>query len=399
MGSLFSGTPQVATSYTSSTTETPKWMQDAIYNQTQWATNVANTPYQEYSLPTVAGLSPLQQQAYSTVVQNQGNWKPGMAAATAGMVPFTTAGTAGDLEAQQNPYLQPTMASADLTAGRGLYNRAAGIDVTGAANPYMTAAGKSAVQNIGDYFNPYQQSVLDTIARQGTRNLTENLLPGVSDTFIKAGQFGSRGMGDFGERALRDTQEAILNAQSTAAQQGYSQALGASQADLARQQQLAATAGQLAGAQQQGLTSLGKEQTAAGQQQQTFGLNAAQAEQAAQAADLGRQMGALNQQASLAGQLQALGLSDIGALESAGLAQQAQEQARLSAAKGQFDIAQRYPQTQLDWLNAQIRGMAAQAPVTQTIASNESGKTYSASPLSQLASGVYAARGVDKMLS
>ena len=30
-------------------------------------TNVANTPYQPYSLPTVAELSPLQQQAYRQV--------------------------------------------------------------------------------------------------------------------------------------------------------------------------------------------------------------------------------------------------------------------------------------------------------------------------------------------
>ena len=64
MGSLFQGTPQTATSYTTSNTETPKWLQDAIYNQIQMATNVANAPYQPYQGPTVAELSPLQQQAY-----------------------------------------------------------------------------------------------------------------------------------------------------------------------------------------------------------------------------------------------------------------------------------------------------------------------------------------------
>jgi hypothetical protein len=289
------------------------------------------------------------------------------------------------------------MATADLNAGQGLYNRASGIDVAGAASPYMASAGQTAVQNIGDYMNPYQQQVMDVIARQGTRNLTENLLPGVSDAFIRAGQFGSRGMGDFGERALRDTQETILDKQAQLASTGYGQALGASQTDLARQQQLAATAGQLAGAQQQGLTTLGTAQTGAGQQQQTFGLNAAQAAQAAEAADLARQMTALQQQASLAQQRQALGYADTGALESAGMAQQAQQQAQLTAAKGQYDIAQRYPQTQLDWLNAQIRGMAAAAPVTQTVATNEAGKIYSPSPLAQLASGLATAQGLQKL--
>jgi hypothetical protein len=372
-------------------------MQDAIYNQTQWATNVANTPYQQYNLPTVAELSPLQQQAYNQVQTNQGNWKPGMNAAIAGMGQYTSGGTAEGLNTAQNPYLQSNMATTDLNAGQVLYNRAAGIDVIGAANPYMSAAGENAVSNIGQYMNPYQQQVMDVIAKQGTRNLTENLLPGVSDAFIRAGQFGSRGMGDFGERALRDTQESILNQQAQLANTGYGQALDASQADLARQQQLAATAGQLASTQQTGLTSLGKEQTGAGQQQQNFGLNAAQAAEQAQAADLARQMSALQQQATLAGQQQTLGLADIGALESAGMAQQAQQQAQLTAAKGQYDIAQRYPQTQLDWLNAQIRGMAAAAPVTQTVATNEAGKIYSPSPLAQLASGLATAQGLQKL--
>ena len=72
MGSLFQGTPQTATSYTTTNTETPKWLQDAIYNQIQMATNVANTPYQPYEGPTVAELSPLQQQAYQQVQANQG---------------------------------------------------------------------------------------------------------------------------------------------------------------------------------------------------------------------------------------------------------------------------------------------------------------------------------------
>ena len=63
-----------------------------------------------------------------------------------------------------------------------------------------------------------------------------------------AGQFGGTRMGEFGSRALRDTQEAVLNQQAQAAQQGYGQALSASQADLARQAQLAGTVGSISGA-------------------------------------------------------------------------------------------------------------------------------------------------------
>ena len=72
MGSLFQGSPQTATSYATSSTETPKWMQDAIYNQIQIAQNLANKPYQSYDMPTVAELSPLQHQAYAKVQNNQG---------------------------------------------------------------------------------------------------------------------------------------------------------------------------------------------------------------------------------------------------------------------------------------------------------------------------------------
>jgi len=57
MGSIFEGTPQTAKSgSTLSTNLTPQWMQDAIYNQVQWAQNISNTPYQAYELPTVAEL-------------------------------------------------------------------------------------------------------------------------------------------------------------------------------------------------------------------------------------------------------------------------------------------------------------------------------------------------------
>jgi hypothetical protein len=149
-------------------------------------------------------------------------------------------------------------------------------------------------------------------------------------------------MGEFGSRALRDTQEAVLNQQAQALQSGYGQALGASQTDLARQAQLAgtvgsisgadlsrtlqggsqygqlaSTAGGLAGQTQQGLTALGQAQTAAGQAQQQFGLSSVQANQQAQAQDAARKL-ASSQQIASVGQ-------GIGSLT------QAQQQALLSS--------------------------------------------------------------------
>jgi hypothetical protein len=58
----------------------------------------------------------------------------------------------------------------------------------------------------------------------GNRNLSENVLPGVNSTFAGAGQFGSTRNADFTNRALRDNQQVISNAQATALNQAYDQA-------------------------------------------------------------------------------------------------------------------------------------------------------------------------------
>lgn len=287
--SLFQGAPQTATSYTTSSTETPKWMQDAIYNQIYLAQNIAAIPYQAYGGELVASSNPMQQQAYQGVQQAQGAWKPGLTSAQQG--------------------------TQDL-------------------------ANQTSVGNIGAYMNPYTQNVTDQIAKLGARNLSENLLPAVSDAFIRSGSFGGTRMGEFGERALRDTQESILAQQNQALQSGYGQALGASQADLARQQ------------------------------------------------------GALQQLAGLTQQGQQLSYADTAALQAAGQEQQALKQKQDEAAYQQFQLQQQYPRTTADWLSTQVRGMAPLAPTTATTSGTSTGATYSASPLSQIASGLSAGAGL-----
>lgn len=474
MASLFQGSPQQAPSYTTSTTETPKWMQDAIYNQIQWAQNIANKPFQPYSLPTVAEQDVAQRTAYQQATQNVGAWQPAFSAAQSGLQQlagatpsagaaqpyanlqqqvlggidynapvsslqpyvsqaagmsgvsaaqpyanqaynlamqgaggttgqlradqaaalqqgaltaaspyFGQAGagyqraaatdTAGRLAAEQGRYMRPDLAGQGLAAGQQLLGRAAGMDIAGAAQPllgrsaqateqtmaeralaaaqpYMQAAGRSAAQDVSTYMSPYTEGVTQQIAKMGARNLRENLLPQVAESFIRAGQFGSGRMGEFGSRALRDTQEAVLREQSQALQQGYGQALSAAQADLARQAQLAGTAGGIAGAdlsrmlqgagqfgqlgqtagqltgqQMQQLAALGQAQTAAGQAQQQVGMQAAQAAQAAQTADAARALQAAQAQAALgqtAGQFQ--GQQQAAMLNAAQAAQAAQ---------------------------------------------------------------------------
>ena len=542
---LFDGTPQLATSYASSTSETPKWMQDAIFNQIRLATNESQKPYQEYGLPTVAPLSAMQQQAYQNVATNQNAWRGGMDYATSGMQGLSTRGTDEALRTAQNQSLRPGLIDQNLNAGQAYFGQAgtAANNIMGAAqpylnqassaagnimgaaqpylddagtsarnimgaaqpyltqaassagnimgaaqpyltqagtttaealsdkalnaaNPYLRAASQSSAAGIDQYMNPYQQNVMDVLARQGARNLGENLLPQVSDAFIKAGQFGGSRMGEFGSRALRDTQEAVLDKQAQLANQGYAQSLAASGGDLARQAQLAGTvgsisgadlsrvlqggaqygnlgqtagqltgqqatalanlgqtagqltgqqasalanlgqtagqltgqqatafanlgqtAGQLTGQQASALANLGQAQTAAGQTQQQYGIQAAQAAQQAQAQDYGRQMQALGNVGALTQAQNALRGTDVAALEAAGQALQGQEQQVRSAAQQEFQNQELYRRQQLDWLSTQIRGLAPITPQTVSESKTSQGASYAPSPLSQLVGG------------
>jgi len=546
MGSLFTGTPQAATSYTTTTSESPKWMQDAIFNQLQWAQNIANKPYESFDLPSIAELSPLQQQAYTNIENQQGAYKADMDTATTGMTNLTKANTADALRAAQGDYLRKDLVGQNLDSGQDLFEQAANIDIIGsaqplydeaatsargivsagkgyldqaagmssadAANPYLqfglgqsgmgaanpfllksqeaTAAGLSdkalqasdpfvqsaaqtSVSDVSNYMNPYQTNVMDVIAQQGARNLSENLLPQVSDSFIRAGQYGSSQMGEMGARALRDTQEAILKQQAPLAASGYEAAIRASQADKARQAQLASTvggiaagdlsrllsgagqygtlgtaAGQMTGADasraltagstvgqltgadasrisdagrtlaqitasqsgQQGtlarglgdlsaqqaklFSTLGGQRTGAGETQQRFGLDAATAAQRADTSDYNLQMAALNNLASLSSAEQGMAYKDIAALEAAGQSQQDQLQREMSAAEKEWMDEQLYQKRQMDWLGTQVRGTAPITPLISTVTDRSVGKTYSPSPLAQVATGLGTYKGL-----
>jgi hypothetical protein len=394
MASIFQGTPNTATDYSTTNAETPKWLQDAIYNQVQNATLAANLPYEAYKLPTVAQLSPLQIESNAKVAAAQGSWKPSFETATTGMQNLATKSTASGLTSAQSPYLRQPLVSQNLNAGQGYFNQAGAMDVGAAGQPYLNAASKTATENIGQYMNPYQANAMDALATAGARNLSEKLLPAVSDSFIKAGQFGGNRMGEFASRALRDTQEGILNEQAQMANTGYNAALAASQTDLSRLGQLGQTAGTLTNQQMTNLTNLGERQTSGGEQQQTFGLNAVQAGQTAEAADLTRQTGALTNLANLASTGQGLNMSDAASLAAAGQSQYGQNQAELDAAKAQYEASLNYPKQQLDWLSTQVRGMAPNVNPVTTATGGSTGATYSPSVLGQIASGYGVYKGL-----
>ena len=386
--------------------QTPVWMQDAIYKQTQLAQNFAQTPWQEYLGPNVAELDPMQTQAYQNVNDNAGAWKNDLWNAQSAMYDQTSNATATGLKTAQNAYLRPNLVDKNLNAGQtnwanaaklnplsaasGALNKALGmsasgaadqylsnaagvdianagqgdfsqarnVDIMGAANPYfdsanqnlvtssqeralaaadpyMKAASASGAGGVTGYMNRYQTNVMDALAQQSSRNLKENILPGVSDAFIKAGNFGSARMGEFGNRAVRDTQQALLQQQGALLNQGYGQAVTASQADLARQAQLAGIAGNTAGAD---LSRITQNAGVYNQQGQTAAQAAAQQGQLYQ--NIGQsQIDAAAKQASLYGQL--------GQTAGTLTAQDMQNYANIGQTQGQLTNAQQQNLTSL----------------------------------------------------
>lgn len=287
---------------TQSETVLPQWYTDFAQQLMANQQALMQRPYETAPMPRVAGFSDLQQQAFGAV--------PGAAGA------------------YQAPLQQATQATQGLMGQTG----------AAAAQPYAQQAGQQAT-NLAGYMNPYQQAVVDRIAQLGQRNLSENILPEIEGRYIQAGQlgFGARdgagtpsGMMTDLARAVRGTQEAVLAEQSGALQAGYTQAQQAAQQDLARQAQLAATMGGLAG------------------QDVTRGLAGAE------------------QLAGLGAQAQALGLTGAGALSTYGAQQQAQEQQNLSVAYQDFLRQQGYPQEQINAALQTFGGVAKGVP-TQTV--------------------------------
>ena len=60
----------------------------------------------------------------------------------------------------------------------------------------------------------------------------------------------------------------------------------------------------------------------------------------------------------------------------------------MSAAEKEWMDEQLYQKRQMDWLGTQVRGTAPITPLISTVTDRSVGKTYSPSPLSQVATGL-----------
>jgi len=264
-------------SYSTTATTTPQFYTDYLNNVAGRATSGANAA--QY-----AGASPLQQQAFTGVAQNVGNYQPALTAAGTNYGAAANTNIAG----AAIPYLQAGTTTSGLTQ----------------ANPYLQSGSSSAAPLIDSYMNPYTSSVVDQIRNANQQNIAQNLSPAITSGAVGSGQFGSARGANALALGISNANIGALTEQTKALQSGYAQAL--------------------ASAEQQRLNQLNAGQTA-GTLQNQFNTNQVTAGQAAANA-ASQQASALNSaatgQTNLGQQQQQSGLADVNALATLGGQQQ-----------------------------------------------------------------------------
>ena len=172
-------------------------------------------------------------------------------AETAAATPFQRYGeTASDFVAQMNEQQNAGIANINATAG--------------SYKPYMDAATSAttagmgpAYEGIDRYMSPYIKNVADTTGAM-MRQSNEQAQSGALGTAISSGAFGGDRAGIAAANANQQQQMGYGKTMADIYNQGYTQSLGASQADLARQMQGGAQMATL-GAQSQALGLQGAE--------------------------------------------------------------------------------------------------------------------------------------------
>lgn len=110
-----------------------------------------------------------------------------------------------------------------------------GAGSLGAASQLLGQAGATTMPDVvGDYMNPYTQSVVGEMGRLQNRNIQENVLPNLGGAAVGTGQFGSRRQQQITGNVLRDLQADLIGKQMGALQSGYTEAGKFAQGDLER---------------------------------------------------------------------------------------------------------------------------------------------------------------------
>jgi hypothetical protein len=300
-------------------------------------------------------------------------WDKGRSAAGAGQ-PAMDAG----IGATTSALGQSASAVADPIIQAGMANPTAST----AAGGYLTGGTKDWPGAAPGYMNPFMDQVGNRMAELSTRNLQENVLPGINDNFVKSGMFGSSRQGEFTNRAVRDQQNELQGNLGALFSGQYNNAAQQFGADQGRKISAGATAGNLQSTDTQNL-----------QQAANLTGNFANADRTT-TGTLGQDMG------NLGTANQRMGLTGASIHQGIGQQQQQQQQQLLDTMYGNFVEQRDFPKTQAAFMNNMVRGL--QAPQSTTTTQTGPAQTYSAPPFAQILgagaglgalSGLFKARG------
>jgi uncharacterized protein YbgA (DUF1722 family) len=172
-----------------------------------------------------------------------------------GALGTVTPGTAATGTTPGTPPTVKPFTGSELIAARpdfykNLMSPAAGADLPTLADltRYQTQADEASrigglaegveAADISKFYDPYQQDVVNELARQSALNVQRNLLPSLRGAFAGQGAFGSQRYAGAAGQALGDVQAALLGKQAETMSAGYKQALEAALREQATQQGL-----------------------------------------------------------------------------------------------------------------------------------------------------------------
>lgn len=354
---LFSGSPPPSvTTYGSTTASLPPWFE--AYQQALLGKGnvIAGEAYQPFQAPN--------QTAYDQLAK----------ARQAGFTPDTLTGWGMGRDAAGS-YLPAQNAATDATMG------ALGQSASGAASPliqnatgmpsasnagggYLSAAANTWPSAASSYMNPFTDLAANRMAELSNRNLTENILPGINDNFVKSGMFGSSRQGDFTNRAVRDQQNELTGSLGQLYSNQFNQAAQQFGADQSRLASIGQTAGNLQSADMQNMLSAAN-----------LTGNFMNADRST-TGTLGQNLSTLGSNA------QRLGLTGASIYQGIGQQQQQQQQNLLDMMYGNFQEQRDFPKSQAYFMNDMIRGL--QAPQSTQTTSTGPANTYSAPPFAQI---------------
>jgi len=302
----------------------------------------------------VAGFTPMQQQAQQNIANMQMPGEYGQASNLAGMSGLGALGTTGQAGMYGGMGARAGQQAAGLSNAYGGMGAMAGRQGANIGQSLgQMSQNPNAVQN---YMNPYLQASLNPQLAETQRqyDITGQQEQGAA---TKSGAFG-------GSREALMAAENQRNANMAKNQiigQGYNNAF-----TNAQQQMNAANQAALAG-NAQALQGYGMGLQGAGQagSQAMQGAGIGLQGVGAQQAGYGQAGQAATNLANIGGQKLAGQQSIYGLQNNIGAQQQAQQQNVINQAIQNYAVGQQYPQQQLAFMNAQLRGLPMQASTTQ----------------------------------